>query len=574
MAGLDILIRGGRVVDGSGAPPFNADVAVRGERIEEVGDLPDAKAEREIDASGRVVCPGFIDIHSHNDLYVIRDDFKEVFQPFLRQGITTCVSNNCGWSVAPWPADREGLMSSTLRSMGVGVGFRPQWESQSEWHEWMRRRGMPLNFVPLAGHNPLRIAAVGEEARFCTARELETMKKLLREGLEAGCRGFSTGLTYFPGMYAHTDEIVELCRVAAECGARYVTHVRGHCNTYDLAVAEALEIARRSGASLQLSHVFAVPWLGVLATPLYHAMDLIERANRVLPLPGVPNPVLKKAVAQVDRALEEGMDVGMDFIPYVLGNTTVTQLYPPWANQGGTDGLLRRLADPEERSRIRRCVERVKPRWPHWEEGSWSDNYLKAIGWRMLYILSVGSEKNRQLEGQRVWELAKRAGKHPFDWLADLVVEENGQVTYLFGVPPRPWSEKVFTRIQGHPALSVGADVVYPEKGRPPQSAYGCFVRIIEHYVKELGLYTLEEAVHRCTGLAASRYGLEDRGLIRPGAAADLVVFDLERLHDESRFDDPAHYPTGIDYVMVNGTVVVEGESYRSEALAGRLLTA
>jgi N-acyl-D-amino-acid deacylase len=306
---------------------------------------------------------------------------------------------------------------------------------------------------------------------------------------------------------------------------------------------------------------------------MYVAVGTIETINRVVPLPGIPNAVLKNAMKSVDRSLDEGMDIGMDFIPYVLGNTTVTQLYPPWANIGGTEGLLERLRDPAARARIRHDVETLKPTWPHWEEGSWSDNYIKALGWKMLRILSVGSEKNRSMEGERVVDLAARAGKDPFDFLADLAVEEDGMVTFLFGMPPRPWTEKVFTSVQGHTELSVGADTLFPEVGPPPQSAYGCFVRIIDHYVNELGLYTLEDAVRRCTSLAASRYDLDDRGVIKPGAAADLVVFDMANLKDNSTFDDPVHYPDGVERVIVNGRIVVEEGTYHKDALAGRLLT-
>jgi N-acyl-D-amino-acid deacylase len=569
---LDLIIRGGDVIDGTGKKGFTADIGVRGDRIVEVGKVSTADAAKVIAAEGKKVCPGFIDIHSHNDLYVIRDDFKRLFEPYLRQGMTTCVSNNCGWSAAPWPREQSGLMDATIRSMGIPKDVQHPWETQREFHTYLKGRGMPMNFVPLAGHGPIRIAAMGNEARFCTPEELESMKKLVKDGMEAGCHGFSTGLTYFPGMYAHTDEIVELAKVAAEYGGRYATHVRGHSGTYDLAVKEAIEIASRSGCPLQLSHVFAVPYLGHLADFLVGLMGAFETINRVVPLPGIPNPVLKKAIKQVNVALESGLEVGMDFIPYVMGNTTVTQLYPPWANTGGTDALLARLRNPEERSRIRKDVETLKPRWPHWEEGSWSDNYIKAIGWKMLRILSVASEKNRFVEGKRVVDLAREAGDDPFDYLADLAIEENGMVTFLFGTPPRPWSEKVFTKIQDHPQLSIGADVLFPEVGMPPQSAYGTFVRIIEHYVKQLKFYTLEDAVHRSTGLSASRYGLGDRGVIKPGAAADVVVFDYERIHDNSTYDDPEQYPDGIEYVLVNGRIVVDEGTYDPEALAGQLL--
>jgi len=571
---LDLLVKGGKVVDGTGGKAFDADVAVQGNRIVDVGRLSLAEAATTIDATGKTVIPGLIDIHSHNDLYAVRDDYAQLFEPYLRQGITTCVAGNCGWSVAPWPQQSSDLMRATVRSMGIPKDFKLEWSTQAEFHDWMRRRGMPMNFVPLAAHGWIRMAVMGEEARFSTPEELTGMKKLLADCMEAGCRGMSTGLTYFPGMYAHTDEIVELAKVCSEHGGRYASHVRGHSQTYDTAVKEAIEIATRSGCGLQLSHVFAVPYLGeTRANIIYALQGVLETINRVVPLPGVPNPVLKKAIKEVDTALEGGLDVGMDFIPYVLGNTTVTQLYPPWANIGGTDALLKRLRDPDTRKKIRFDVENLKPVWPHWEEGSWSDNYVKALGWKILSILSVGSEKNRQVEGRRVVDLARAAGKDPFDYLADLTIEEEGMVTFLFGLPPRPWTEKVFTSIQHHPQLSVGADTLFPEFGAPPQSGYGCFVRIIDHYVKELGFYALEDAVRRCTGLSASRYGLDDRGVVASGKAADLVVFDLDTIRDNSTYDDPVHFPDGLEYVIVNGKVVVDNGAYKPDALAGQLLT-
>ena len=570
---LDYLFRGAQVVDGTGSVAFKADVAVQDGRVVEVGRLGDAGAIQVIDAAGKVVSPGFIDIHSHNDLYIIRDDYIKVFEPYLRQGITTCVTNNCGWSPAPWKLQNSGLMGATLSSMGVSKELEPRWETQADFQEYIKGRGLPLNMVPLAAHGPIRIAVMGEEARFSTPEELESMKGLVREGMEAGCRGFSTGLTYFPGMYAHTDEIVELAKVCSEYGGRYVTHVRGHSQTYDQAVAEAIDIATRSGCPLQLSHVFATPFLGKAAGLLYAVVGTLEAINRVIPLPGIPNAVLKRAVESMDQALDDGLDVGMDFLPYVLGNSTVTQLYPPWANIGGTEGLLARLRDPAQRTRIRHDVETLKPHWPHWEEGSWSDNFIMALGWKILRVLSVGSEKNRHMEGCLVVDLARDSDMDPFDWLAELTLEEDGMVTLLGGLPPRPWTEKVFTSIQGHPQLSVGADTLFPEKGAPPQSAYGCFVRIIDHYVKELGLYTLENAIHRCTGLSASRYGLTDRGVVQTGAAADLLCFDFGRIRDNSKFDDPCHFPDGVEYVMVNGRMVVERGTYHGDALAGTVLT-
>ncbi len=571
---LDLLIRNGKVVDGTGAAARKADVAVKDGRIVEVGGLAEAEASRVLDAAGRVVAPGFIDIHSHNDLYVVRDDFRELFEPYIRQGITTSVVSNCGWSLAPWPRENGALMRSTLQTMGVSREFHPEWETSGEFFAWLERRGLPVNFVPLSAHGPIRIAVMGENARFCSEEELARMKELVRRDMEDGCRGLSTGLTYFPGMYAHTDELVELARVCGEYGGRYVTHVRSLTAAFARTVEEAVEIARRSGSSLQVSHFMAVPDLGRLGDLLYEVVGVLEKVNRVVPLPGVPNAQLKKGYRVVDRALEEGLEVGLDFIPYVMGNTTVTQLYPPWALAGGTEALLRRLSDPAERARIRHEVETVKDRWPQWEPGSWATNYLKCLSYKMLTILSVGSERNRGMEGRRVVDLAREAGKHPFDFLADLTIEEEGAVVFIMGISPEPWSEKVFLQGQDHPQLSVGADVLFPEKGAPPQTAYGTFPRIFQHYVRELGLYTLENAVHRCTGMAASRFGLADRGVIRRGAAADLVVFDPETIRDNSTFREPRRYPSGVHCTIINGTVVMEDGACRLDALAGIVLKA
>jgi N-acyl-D-amino-acid deacylase len=569
---LDVLIRRGVVVDGGGGASRTADVAVRDGRIVEVGDLPDAEAAQVIDAKGKVVAPGFIDIHTHNELYVIRDDYKELFEPYIRQGITTSVVSNCGWSLAPWLPDNSQLFHSTLQTMGVSKEFKPQWETVREFNAWLTDRGLPLNFVPLSAHGPIRIAVMGESARFCSEDELEKMKDLVRADMEAGCRGFSTGLTYFPGMYAHTDELVELARVSNEYGGRYVSHIRSLTNTYARAVEEAVEIAKRSGSSLQISHFMAIPDLGRIGDIFYELVGVFEKINKVVPLPGLPNAQLKKGYGVVDRALDEEVDVGLDFIPYVMGNTTVTQLYPPWALMGGTEALLRRLADPSERAKIRHDVETVKDSWPQWEPGSWATNYLRCLSYKMLSILSVGSEKNSRMEGRRVVDLAREAGKDEFDFLADLAIEEEGTVVFLMGMPPKPWSEKVFLHGQDHPQLSVGADVLFPEKGAAPQTAYGTFPRIFQHYVKELGYFSLENAVHRCTGMAASRYGLDDRGIIAQGAAADITVFDFESVADNSTYEDTQQYPSGIEYVLVNGRVVLEKGTYHGDALAGSVL--
>ncbi len=571
---FDLIIEGGLVYDGTGAKPSRSDVGITADRIEAVGDLSGCETGAVIDAWGVAVCPGFINIHSHEDLFVIRPDFEDVCEPYLRQGITTAVISNCGWSPAPWVGDNSDLLRQLLVSMGVSKDIEPQWRSQADFQSHLQSLPPPLNLVPLAAHGPIRIAVMGGENRFATPAEIEKMKRLVRDAMEAGCRGFSTGLTYFPGVYSHTNEIVELARVSGKYGGRYATHVRGHSDTYDESVGEAIEIAERAACSLQLSHVFTVPYLGALSTPLYYAVGLIEALNRAIPLPGWPNPILKKAMDRVDDALGHGVDIGMDFIPYTLGNTTVTQLFPPWANLGGTTELLQRLKDPATKARMRADLETIRPQWPLWEENSWPDNYVKSLGWRMFNILSVASEKNQNMEGHSIPELAKQAGKDPFDFLADLTLEEEGSVTFTFGLPARPWTEKVLTRAQVHTLLSVGADTIWPLAGNPPPSAYGCFPRVLGHYVRELGMYSLGDGIRRCTGLPASSFNLDDRGVIKKGAFADIVVFNPDTVEEKGTIDDPRQYPEGIIHVVLNGEVVIEGGTYKQGKLSGRVLTA
>lgn len=570
---FDSIIAGGTIIDGTGRSRFQADLGIRGDKIEAIADLSDAEAGLRINAKGFVVSPGFINIHSHDDLFMIRPDFMKICEPSLRQGITTSVVCNCGFSPAPWSSTHGELLRQVLLSMGMPADLRPKWESQADFHDYLRSLPPPINLVPMAAHGSIRIAVMGEKNCFCNETELAAMKRLVQDAMRAGCRGFSTGLTYFPGVYAHTDEIVELARVAAAYGGRYATHVRGHSDTYEQAVKEAIDISDRAGIPLQLSHVFAVPYLGLMAPVFSVAVAALEAINELIPLPGWPNPFLKKALQRVERALARGADIGMDFVPYVLGNTTATALYPPWANLGGTNALLGRLKEPGTRKRIRHDVNELRPKWPHWEEGSWPDNYIKSLGWRMFRILSVGNDKNRPMEGRSIPDLAKAAGKDPFDFLADLVIEEHGSVTFTFGMPPKAWTEKVLTCVQGHPELSVGTDTVWPEAGDPPPSGYGCFPRIFGHYVRELGMYTLEDAVRRCTGLSAKRFNLTDRGIIRQGNYADIVVFDPATIAEKATIEKPRQYPVGISHVLVNGKFMVKNGEWIDAPSAGRVLT-
>lgn len=570
---LDIIIKNGMIIDGTGAKPFTGSLGIMGDRI----ILPDSSSEtparHTIDAFGKVVCPGFIDVHSHHDLYIIDQDPLQRFQSFVRQGVTTCVVGNCGWALAPCLPENKSMVLDLIRSMSIPIKDL-YWNSMKEYLSYIEEQGLMCNVAQLAGHGPIRISVMKDDNRFCTEKELEHMKKLLRESLEAGCVGFSTGLMYYPGMYAHTDELIALAKISAEYDRPYATHLRGYCTTLPQSITEAVTIAEKAGVPLQISHLHAVPFLGALSNILPYFMNFIETVNSVAPLPSLPNPALQKGLDIINRAVERNIDVGMDAVPYTLGNTTATVLFPPWANRGGVKNLLTRLKDHSLRQRMKKEIESIVPHWPHWEEGSWSDPYIRAIGWKPIRILSVRSAENRGVEGKTFLELADIWKTTPFDALCRLILDEEGEVAFTFGYPARPWIEKMFNKMFIHPLMSIGADSILPasKEGTPPPSAYGCFPRIISHYVRELKLFSIEEAVRKMTSLPASRYKLTDRGNIKKNAFADIVIFDPEKIDENFTSDLKPDFAVGIEHVFINGTHIVDNGNFRDGHLPGKVL--
>ena len=568
---LDFLISGGTVFDGTGGKPYRGDVGIQGDRVVEVGELSKASAQTVIWAENLAVAPGFIDIHSHHDWYLLEKDPLPRFASFLLQGVTSCVVGNCGWTAFPCLPGTKPLLLRQLQSMGPLVEDFP-WNTTAQYFDWLEKRGLPCNIAQLVGHGAVRIAVMGDNERPPTPDELSRMKALVRESMEAGCVGFSTGLMYYPGMYSRPEELVELAKVAAEYGGRYATHLRGYCATLDRSMAEAVAVARAAEIPLQVSHLHAVPLMGALFGLVQGLFGVCEAINSVVPLPGFPNPALGKGLRVIDEALRQGLDIGLDIVPYTLGNTTATALFPPWANRGGVPGLLARLTDPQAKRRIENDIRTVVPRWPHWEEGSWSDPYIRALGWGPIRVLSVRSEANRWTEGRNFVEIGRKWGVSPFEALCRLTLAEEAALTFTFGLPARPWLEKMFNRALKHPMMSIGADSVLSGPGASPPSAYGCFPRVLGHYSCDLGLFPLEVAVHKMTGLSARRYRLDGRGELRAGAYADLVVFDPLRI--EERFD-AAGRPApaqGVVHVMINGSHVVRDGALTENTHPGRLL--
>src|SRR5262245_38729636 len=528
---LDLKIEGATVIDGTGATGSRADVGVRDEMIVAVGDLSRERAARVLNASGRVLAPGFIDMHSHSDWRLWGNRRAE---SKIRQGVTTEVVGNCGFS--PAPTSTTFLEEMRRFALYVPTGMDFSWRSVGDYLNAFDRGGSALNIVQLVGHGTLRVAAMGFARRAPAPAELTAMQRMLGDAMEEGAWGLSTGLIYAPGSYAATEEIVALARVAARQRGFYASHIRGEGATLLAAVSEAIRIGREGDLPVQISHVKAA---------------------------GRPNwGKVAEALEVIDAARAEGLDVMADVYPYTASSTTLRTLLPDWALEGGIDAMLKRLADPVERARIRRDVEAP----------SAGQSLLDRIGWENVMVASCTRRKDA--EGKRISEIAAERAIDPLDASLELIVDEGGKgYMILFQL-----DERDLRRALAHPAVMIGSDgsalAPYGElaTGKPHPRSYGTFPRVLGEYAREQRVLTLPQAIHKMTQLPARRLGLKDRGVVAVGARADLVVFDARRVADRATYQEPHQYPTGIEQVLVNGRFVIK-DGQHTGSLPGRLLT-
>jgi len=534
---FDVLINGGRIVDGTGNPWFRADLAIKDERIARVGRLERAQAEEVIDVEGFVVCPGFIDIHSHSDFTV---PFNSRAESSIRQGVTTLVVGNCGISLAPVNPSRRGLLLKYLSPFLPPEGMpEVKWSSFGEYLKWEEKLKTAPNLAHLVGHGTVRIAVMGLEERAPTEGELEGMKVLVAEAMDSGAFGLSSGLIYPPGTYSKTDELVELAKVVARYGGIYSSHIRGEGRMLLEAVKEAIEIGEAGNVPVEIAH---------------HKASGRHQWGKT-----------RETLRMMEEARARGLDVTCDQYPYEAGMTSLVTLLPPWVHEGGMDRLLARLRSPQERERIRKDMVDGIPGW---------ENFVKEQGWENIYLGYVKTERNKPLEGKNMVEIAKLTGKSDeFTALFDLLLEEEG---YASMVVFEMGCEDV-ERVMKHPLSMVGSDSwsLAPygilRMGRPHPRFYGTYPRILSEYVRERRVLGLEEAVRKMTSFPAQRIGLWDRGLIKEGMFADIVIIDFNRVKDKATYLDPHQYPEGVEYVLVNGRIVVAGREHTG-ALAGKVL--
>ena len=531
------MIKDARIIDGAGGPWIWGDIAIEGDTIKAMGRLGDVEAERVIEAEGLAAAPGFIDPHSHAD--TVAPVFPEL-ESLVMQGITTVIAGNCGSSLAPVnPELREMMEREVRRWLPPELEIKITWTTFDEYLTEMEGRRYGVNMAHLVGHGSIRAAAMGYEARDPTAEELEKMRRLTAEAMEAGAYGLSTGLIYPPGCYAKTEEIIELAKVVAKYGGIYASHIRGEGKTLLEAVREAIRIGEEARIPVEISHHKAA-------------------SKRVW---GKSVETLK----MMEEARKRGVDVTCDQYPYRAGATSLATLLPPWAHEGGMEKLLERLKDPELRERMRRDIEKGLPGW---------ENFVEELGWENIYISHVQTEKNKVVEGKNLVEVKDiRGDPDEFTSVVNLLLEEDGAVGMIIFA----MDEEDVQRIMRHPLQMFGTDALAASPrgpmshGKPHPRYYGTYPRVLGRYVRELGVLTLQEAVRKMTSAPAQRFGLWDRGLIRPGFKADIVLFDPDRVIDKATFENPHQFPEGIEYVIVNGVVEVEGGRLTGE-LGGRIL--
>jgi N-acyl-D-amino-acid deacylase len=576
---MDYILEDALVVDGSGGLPYQADVGIKGETIQALGDLRQVEAARRVDASGKVVCPGFIDVHSHADLTLFREDQADLLAPLVRQGITTFVGGNCGMALSPITRENiEGIRTYLEIFTQMDFDHDIHWDSTAGFMEYVEAKGLLLNAALLAPHGVMRISAAGLSDRLCRPEEIALMQRLLKECMEAGAFGLSTGLQYFPGNQSDTAELVELASVLKPYEGIFTSHLRSYTSTtLGRAIEEVAEVARANDIRGQVSHIFSVPWFGPAHRPALAGLKwLANHADLALRL--VPRPLLdmemNRILADLEKARTRGARMGMDVMPTTAGFTHLLAFFPPWALAGDREAVTKRIMDPAVRREMLADIEQGKPTWPHRGKNDWSLNIIRQLGWDAVTVMAVHSEKNKHMEGRTFVEIGADQGKHPFDAMCDLLLEEDARVL-VFESLTEP--DDAFTEHYTFPALRdpqtmVSTDTILLGMGKPSYLFYGCYPKFIHRYVYEKGLLDLPGAVARCTSLPAAYFDIAWRGQVKEGYFADLLLLDVEDFRTEAVFRRPDVYPQGLEMVFINGRMAVENGEVVPGALAGRML--
>jgi N-acyl-D-amino-acid deacylase len=527
----DLIIRNGLVIDGSGNPGYRADLAIKGDRIVQIGKLKNAHGAREIDATGLVVAPGFIDMLGQSETYLLIDPRA---MSKVMMGVTTEVTGE-GESIAPV---NERLIKEQ-EDFNQRYNLTIDWRTLGEYFNRLEKQGAGVNLATFVGATQVREYVVGFDNRPPTAAELEQMKQLVAAAMKDGAFGVSTSLQYVPARFAKTEEIVELAKVAHQYGGIYITHQRSEANAIDASMDEILKIARRANIPVEIWH-----------------LKTAYKQNW-----GRMPEILRRIAA----ARRQGLKITADVYPYVAGSTSLSACLPPWALEGGTDRMVSRLRDPKTRERLKGEISA--------DSKTWENIYLGSGGPAGILIGSVVNRDLENWQGKRLSEIASAQNKDPLDALFDFIIADHGQTGAIFFM----MNEQDMQAALKSPFVSICTDsgaraIDGPLAGsKSHPRGWGTYPRILGHYVRDERLMPLEFAIHKMTGLPASNVGLKERGLLREGYFADITIFDPKTVIDRATFEVPDQYPEGIRDVIVNGQLSVD-DGKRTPALAGRAL--
>jgi len=519
---FDILIKGGTLYDGTGEKPRVTDVAIRGDRIVELGDFPTDRATTVIDAKGMAVAPGFINMLSWSNESLIEDGRS---QGEIRQGITTEIMGE-GESMGPL----NDRMKKRMIDEQKDLKYEIKWTTLSEYLSYMEHRGIAPNIASFVGATTIREYVIGLEDKPPTPEQLEEMRALVRREMEAGALGIGTSLIYPPAFYAKTDELIELCKVAAKYQGKYISHIRSEGNQLVEGIEELIKISRMAGIPAEIYHLKAA---------------------------GEKNwPKIEQVLALVEAARKEGLKITADMYVYPAAGTGLTATLPPWTLDGGFEALYKRLADPATREKIAAEV-----RTP---TNAWENLYLAAGSPDRILLVGFKSEKLKPLTGKSLAEVARSRGKEPIETIMDLILEDRSRIDTVYFLMSEENIKKEIVR----PWVSFGSDEASqaPEglflKSNPHPRAYGNFARVLGKYVREEKALSLAEAVRRLSGLPATNLGLDHRGFVQEGMFADIVVFDPATISDRATFEKPHQYAVGMKHVLVNGVQVLENGAH------------
>jgi N-acyl-D-amino-acid deacylase len=529
---FDVIIRNGTVYDGTGAEPRQADIAIRGDRIAGVGPaVAGAKANTVIDAKGLAVAPGFINMLSWSTESLIQDGRS---QSEIRQGVTTEIMGE-GESMGPV---NDRVREQKIREQ-TDIKYDIPWNTLAEYLQYLEKRGVSCNVASFIGATTIREYVIGYEDKQPTPEQLDEMRELVRKEMEAGALGIGTSLIYPPAFYAKTEELIELCKVAAKYQGKYISHMRSEGNQLFEALDELLRIARAANIPAELYHIKAA---------------------------GKKNwPKVGELLARIERAQKDGLNVRANMYTYTAAGTGLDACLPPWTEDGGYPALFKRLRDPATREKIKAEVEV--------DSDKWENLYLAAGSPDKILLVGFKSENLKPLTGKTLAEVAKMRGKDPIDTAMDLIAEDESRISTVYYL----MSEENVKKELQKPWISFGSDEASqaPEspftKSNPHPRAYGNFARVLGKYVRDEKVLSMTDAIHRLSGLPATNLGLDHRGFLKEGMFADVVVFDPATITDHATFEKPHQYATGVKHVFVNGVQVIKNGEHTG-AKPGRAL--